>query len=283
MSKAEIVIDIGSSKGEPGVSRRDGSVGAVVTLRNASDDGVRSWRWRLLDIPSGSATSLTNKVSAVTQFTPDDYGTYEVQLEVDEGGTGQVSQVLVAVLSDFDGASDRPVRIPSAGERDQANWRYDFGVIPDKNKRGWHPDFVELVLHAGGAMRKGGPRAKYGVPLTLTAGGITNVQKIGTLDTDGQNAMVEYWVAAVDALNTAAVYTATKRSTFYRSSGVVAEMNLSADTADSGTGPNTLAGDVVADFSIVGNDIFVAITNKGVAPFDSRIDCRWTFDVGGVS
>lgn len=150
MSSAHIVANqAGKPAGQSSVSRRDLDLAVVVYLSNASDDGVRSHRWRMVDRPSGSLAVITNKASAVAQFTPDVPGSYLVELEVDEARDGQVDRRVFAVLTDFGGATSRPLRIPAAGEDDEANWLYDFGVTATPNTRGWMPDFVELLLYTG--------------------------------------------------------------------------------------------------------------------------------------
>lgn len=150
MSSARIVADqAGKPAGQASLSRRDFDLAVPVYLSNASDEGVRSHRWRMVDRPSGSVAVITNKASAVAQFTPDVPGSYLVELQVDEAHEGQVDRRVYAVLTDFGGQSPRPLRIPASGEADEANWLYDFGVTTAPNRRGWMPDFVELILYAG--------------------------------------------------------------------------------------------------------------------------------------
>lgn len=150
MSSAHIVANqAGKPAGQSSVSRRDLDLAVPVFLSNANDDGVRSHRWSMVDRPSSSTAVITNKASAVCQFTPDVPGSYLVELQVDEAREGQVDRRVFAVLTDFGGLSPRPLRIPASGEDDEANWLYDFGVTTTPNTRGWQPDFVELVLYAG--------------------------------------------------------------------------------------------------------------------------------------
>jgi hypothetical protein len=140
MSAANIVISQGGTSGVAGVSRDDLVAGAVVTLTNASNDGVQRLRWRLVDRPSGSTAALVNAQSSVCTFTPDVPGSYLVELAVDEGARGQVQRRIAAVREDVGGVQ---CRMPAAGERDEANWL--IGGTP--NTRGWTPE-LETWLRA---------------------------------------------------------------------------------------------------------------------------------------
>jgi hypothetical protein len=170
MSSAHIVANqAGKPAGQSSVSRRDLDLAVPVFLSNASDDGVRSHRWRMVDRPSGSTAVITNKASAVSQFTPDVAGSYLVELQVDDADEGQVDRRVFAVLTDFGGATTRPLRIPAAGEDAEANWLYDFGVTLTPNTRGWQPDFVELLLYTGLLA----PAAAAALDAVLTVGNTT--------------------------------------------------------------------------------------------------------------
>lgn len=155
MSGARIVINqSGLPAGQPGISRRDIVTGTAVTLTNADDTGVRSWRWRLVEVPIGSATTLLNPVQSSASFVPDVAGSYLIELAVDEGRTGQVDRRIAAVLTDFGGVSPTPLRIPAAREQAEANWNYPNPAVP--NDDGWAPDLLELIGTAYVAIGSGG-------------------------------------------------------------------------------------------------------------------------------
>lgn len=135
MSAAQIVIVQEGSAGAPGVSRDDLVTGEEVTFQNADDTGVRTWRWRMVDKPTGSAAVLSAPTAAEVTFTPDISGSYMVELVIDEGQLGQIDRRLAVIRDDFGGILQ--VRVPAAGEDNEANW--------GGNDRGWMPD-LELWL-----------------------------------------------------------------------------------------------------------------------------------------
>lgn len=138
MAAASIQIAQSGALGAPGLSRKDLVLAQPVTLSNASNAGVRAWRWTMVDRPTGSTAVLSNPLAAQATFTPDVAGSYLIQLTVNEGRSGEVQRRIAAVL-DEDG-----FRYPAAGEDDEANW--------DSNARGWWPD-LEAILRGGTAPR----------------------------------------------------------------------------------------------------------------------------------
>lgn len=122
--------------GVAGRSRDDIDAGDVVQLRNADDTGVRSWRWRIVDQPEDSIAALSNPVSAAPTFTPDAYGSYLIELVVNEGRTGEVDRRVVAVRDTLG------LRVPAAGEAAEANWPIDG----EPNARGYQPEFERMRL-----------------------------------------------------------------------------------------------------------------------------------------
>lgn len=134
MSAAEIRIGQLGAFGAAGVSRDDLVVDEEVTLENADDTGARTWRWRLVDRPPTSSAVIAAPTAPSATFTPDVPGSYLVELAIDEGQAGQVDRRVCAVREDLFGTL---VRVPAAGEDNEANW--------DSNGRGWTPD-VELWL-----------------------------------------------------------------------------------------------------------------------------------------
>lgn len=139
MASALIRIDQAANDipvGVAGRSRDDILSGQVVQLRNADDTGVRSWQWSIVDRPGGSAASLSSPVDAAPTFTPDTFGSYLIQLIVNEGRTGEVDRRIVAVRDALD------LRVPAAGETSEANWL----ISGSPNARGYQPEFEAFRL-----------------------------------------------------------------------------------------------------------------------------------------
>jgi hypothetical protein len=86
MAIAAIVINQqGKSRGSPGLSRSDLSVGTTVVLTNHDNSGVESWTWELLSVPPGSKTALRGAMNPIATFVPDVSGSYEIHLTIDGG------------------------------------------------------------------------------------------------------------------------------------------------------------------------------------------------------
>jgi hypothetical protein len=134
MATANIRIDQPTNDPQIGVigrSRDDIIGGITVNLRNADDTGVRSWRWTMVDRPGGSSAGLSDPTNAAPSFIPDEFGTYLIQLIVNEGRTGEVDRIVVAVRDELG------LRVPAAGEINEANWLIDGSP----NHRGYQPEF----------------------------------------------------------------------------------------------------------------------------------------------
>lgn len=125
-----------SPVGVAGRSRDDITAGDIVQLINADDTGVRSWRWRIVDRPEASTAALSSPVSAAPTFTPDEFGSYLIELVVNEGRTGEVDRRVVAVRDTLG------LRVPAAGEAAEANWLIDG----EPNDRGYQPEFERIRL-----------------------------------------------------------------------------------------------------------------------------------------
>lgn len=162
MSAASIIITQEGVAGAAGVSRDDLVLSEVVTLRNANDNGVRSWRWRMKDRPTGSSAVLSNPTAAQVTFTPDEPGTYLIELKVDAGLAGQIDTRIAAVREEINGED---VRWIAAGEDAEANW--------DGNTRGWLPD-LELLIQAlsGGSSTHAASHLPGGADALTTAAAV---------------------------------------------------------------------------------------------------------------
>ena len=123
MASASITIEQNGVRGAASTSRDDLALAQPVTLRNANDSGVRSWRWSL-KIPKGSAATLSNVTAAAPVFTPDVAGTYVVSLAINEGLTGQTDRRLAAVRnpSITIGATTYETRYVGIGEDGEASF-----------------------------------------------------------------------------------------------------------------------------------------------------------------
>lgn len=128
---AKIIIQSQDGQlGGAGRSRDDLELSETVTLTNENNQGVTSWRWTFLDRPAGSAAAFSNPTAASCTFVPDVVGSYFVQLQVNQGSSGQLAKSL-CVVRDQD---DR--RYLAYGETTEANWNIDG----EPNTRGWLPD-----------------------------------------------------------------------------------------------------------------------------------------------
>jgi len=143
MASSNIVITQDGITGQPALSRDDIVTGLPVTLSNANDNGVRSWRWVLVSRPRFSTAALTNVVNAQPQFTPDVVGSYLIRLTVNDGFEGEIDEILVAVRNPpvTIGAETFQTRYIASQEATEANWTVDFGPGPEPNTTGWWADF----------------------------------------------------------------------------------------------------------------------------------------------
>lgn len=143
MAAAQIRIDqAGNSAptGVPGVARDDITRGAPVTLRNADNTGVKTWAWRLISRPYGSAATISGPTSAVCNFTPDVFGSYLFELRVNNGLAGELVQLGVIVRDPAGLALPAP-----HGRANSANYLISPGVY---NVDGWAREMNERQLRA---------------------------------------------------------------------------------------------------------------------------------------
>ena len=143
MAGANIVINQGAlTAGVASRSRDDIASGALVQLTNASDNGVRAWRWTILGRPPTSTATLSDSTAPNPSFTPDVVGTYRIRLSVNEGSSGQVD-IRTAIVRDANG-----LRVPAVGEAAESNYLVGGG----ENADGYTPDLQALLelARAGG-------------------------------------------------------------------------------------------------------------------------------------
>ncbi len=143
MAASLITITQSSSTSAGGTSRDDIVISSLVTLANANDSNVRSWRWVLVERPRDSAAVLSNVTAPSPTFTPDVNGSYLIQLQVNGGSAvGETNRVLVAVRNTavITGGLITATRFVAASETDEANWSVDLGPGPAPNTTGWWED-----------------------------------------------------------------------------------------------------------------------------------------------
>jgi len=143
MPGAVITIDqpTGAGAGTPGVARRDLWKNQLVNLTVATS-GNSSIEWALIDVPPGSAATLTNADQPVASFTPDLRGTYRIQLITNGGGPGNVSILVVRVRFTNTGSPDgRQWALPAIGEISGES-NYPLGLT--SNTRDWAQVFEEI-------------------------------------------------------------------------------------------------------------------------------------------
>lgn len=156
MAAAQIVIDqTGAPAGSPALSRSDLVLSVPVVLTNGDNTSVRVWRWALVASPPGSTAALTSTVGATTSFTPDIEGSYLIELQVNEGRSGERNRVIAAVLN-ADG-----LRFPVSGEGTEFN--------ENGNTQGYGPDLDEILRDA----TSGGGGVSITDGTTLVAGATT--------------------------------------------------------------------------------------------------------------
>lgn len=167
LGQASIVIDQATlGPGAPGVSRNDGVLAQIVTLRNHDNENVSRWQW-VLARPRTSAAVLSSSTAASCQFTPDVDGTYLIILIVNEGKASiQKARCLFAVKS------AGGFRFPAQSESNEANWASAYTATA--NETGWWEDLVE-ILRANEAVYNGSvltviPEAGLGSSRRVVAG-----------------------------------------------------------------------------------------------------------------
>jgi len=178
VAAANIVITQSGVRGAPGVSRDDIALfsGAnPVVLSNADDNGVRGWRWTLLSVPRGSSAVLSNVVAAQPTLEPDIEGTYLIQLQVNEGLTGEVDTVAVAVRNApiTIGPDTFNTRYIASAETVEANWEAAWANPGNPNDTGWWEDldqWLHLLQAVAGAIGGSGGGTEAITNPALTGG-----------------------------------------------------------------------------------------------------------------
>ncbi len=245
MSSASIIITQSGVAGAAGISRDDIVLSQPVTLSNANNSGVRSWRWRMKDRPTDSTATLSSPTAAQVTFTPDEPGTYLIELIVDEGRSGQVDTRIAAVRETVNG---NEVRWPAAGEDNEANW--------DDNTRGYVPDLELLIQSAGGGapaahaashLPGGSDALTVAAPATIgtanAAGSAASFSRSDHVHNIGTHAS-RHLPGGADALTTA---TAVDLTDSTNAEGAAASFARSNHTHAHGTrGGGTLHADVIA-------------------------------------
>lgn len=132
---AQIAIDQdrpgpSTSYGTPGQARDDLWLGHTIHPRSVATAGT--YAWVLLDKPPGSTAVVSNASSQTCALTPDEAGSYRLELSVDGGGLGNVVRIIAACTLD------------SAGDLVHHGWRIPaVGELPEEsnfsgtNTRGW--------------------------------------------------------------------------------------------------------------------------------------------------
>lgn len=140
MPGAIIIADqpSGAGAGSPGIARNDLWLGHAVDL-SIGTTGNAFVVWTLLDVPPGSAATLSSTTADTTQFIPDKVGTYRVQLSTSGGGTSDSQIRVYRVRYDASGAlAERGWALPATGEEaGEANY--------DGNTRAWSPVFEDIL------------------------------------------------------------------------------------------------------------------------------------------
>lgn len=194
MPGAQIAINQAANPiphGTPGVARDDIWQMQPVVCQSALP-GNTSYSWSFLDVPPGSAATLTGANTASVTFTPDLLGTYRIQLITNGGGLGNVAILVIRVRYNNAGAlQNNGLCLPAFGERvGEDNVLIPPGTGP-QNQRGYAPFFEYLLAYV----------------LTLSGGGGGAGPVPGILNTTGSLALPS--VNAVYLVESAASLTQT--------------------------------------------------------------------------
>jgi hypothetical protein len=129
---ANIIISQAGDSGQAGRSRDDLDVGLTVTLTNADNVGVYSYRWSMVDQPAESEAVLSGINSPACTFVPDEPGTYRIKLSINEGNLAGQTQYRLCAIRNSNGT-----RYFAYGEKgEEVNWDVDG----EENTRGRTPD-----------------------------------------------------------------------------------------------------------------------------------------------
>lgn len=224
LGAARIIIDQATlPPGVAGVSRDDGVIGQVVTLRNQDNTNISisagGWRWVLYK-PRTSAAVLSSPTSPSCTFTPDVDGTYRVTLEVNEGL--KRSQKASAVLGV---RSVGGFRYPAQGESTEANWTSAYTGNP--NETGWWEDISDILrsgqaaidgTHVTATAQPGLPNSRElvaGAGITITDGGPGSTIEIKTSATGGVVSLLDVPASPENLVGVRTVQAPTRDATKY--------------------------------------------------------------------
>jgi len=124
-----------SPTGIPGQARDDLLIAVPVTYRNADDTDVSRWVWRLKDKPIGSTVVLSSITAPKVMFTPDVYGSYRVELAVNDGKGGERDIRIGGVRDQFGrlyaaaGQKASEANYLVSGSPNQVNWAKEAELI----------------------------------------------------------------------------------------------------------------------------------------------------------
>jgi hypothetical protein len=154
---AEITFDqpTGAGAGVAGKARNDLWLSQAVDM--VSSGTGSTYLWELLDAPPGSSAVIANPTASTANITPDEVGTYRIQLTVDGGGLDNVIvKVIRARFSDSGELLFRGWALPAIDEEiDEA----DYGT----NTRHWAEVWESIIPDVRGNLtrslvfRPGGP------------------------------------------------------------------------------------------------------------------------------
>lgn len=143
MAGAVIIADqpAGAGNGVAGVARNDLWRNKAVNL-SIGVGGNTTYLWELLDVPPGSAATLSTPTAPTSSFTPDVIGTYRVRLTVNGGGNGNVQTRVYRVRFSPTGTLEqRGWAYPAVDEtKEEANY--------DGNTRGWAEALYSILEDA---------------------------------------------------------------------------------------------------------------------------------------
>jgi hypothetical protein len=143
---ANIIISQAGDSGQAGRSRDDLDVGLTVTLTNADNVGVYSYRWSMVDQPAESEAVLSGINSPACTFVPDEPGTYRIKLSINEGNLAGQTQYRLCAIRNSNGT-----RYFAYGEKgEEVNWDVDG----EENTRGRTPDndlWLSLIPESAGS------------------------------------------------------------------------------------------------------------------------------------
>ena len=133
--------------GTPGVARDDIWQLQPVVCQSALS-GNTSYAWSFLDVPPGSAATLTGANTATATFTPDLLGTYRIQLLTDGGGLGNQKILVIRVRYNNAGAlQQNGICLPAFGERAGEDNVLNPPITGPQNPRGYAPFFEYLLAY----------------------------------------------------------------------------------------------------------------------------------------